>query len=89
VNGPPTWWINSEMCAEQPLHSCYRDELRKLHDAEYLLLWSHRFATWSALAAAAAAVGNTSPCQLQKNFENFPNICCIYLVIVGSQVTSL
>jgi hypothetical protein len=39
-----------------------------------LLLWSCHFATRSPLAAATR---NTFPRQLQTNFENFPNYCCI------------
>jgi hypothetical protein len=65
-------WINSETCAEQPLHSCYRVGLRKLQDTERLLLWSHHFVTRSHLAAA---VRNTFPRQLQRNFESFSNNC--------------
>jgi hypothetical protein len=66
--------VNSETCAEQPLHSCYRDGLRKLQDTERLLLWSRHFATRSLLAAAAR---NTFPRQLRTNFDSFPNNCCI------------
>jgi hypothetical protein len=72
--GLPGWWINSETCAEQPLHSCYRVGFRKLQDTESLLLWSRHFATRSPLAAAAR---NTFSRQLQTNFESFPNNCCI------------
>jgi hypothetical protein len=72
--GPPSWWINSETCAEQPLHSFYKVCLRKLQDTERLLLWSRHFVTRSPLAVAAR---NTFPRQLQTNFESFPNKCCI------------
>jgi hypothetical protein len=68
-------WINSETCAEQSLHSCYRVGLPKLQDTKRLLLWSHHFATRSPLAAAAAR--NTFPRQLHTNFESFPNNCCV------------
>jgi hypothetical protein len=68
------WWNNSETCAEQPLHSCYRVGPRKLQDTERLLVWSRHFATLSALAAAGR---NTFPRQLQTNFASFPNNCCI------------
>jgi hypothetical protein len=68
------WWINSETCAEQPLHSCYRFGIRKLQDTERLLLWSRHFVTRSTLAAAAR---NTFPRQLQTNFERFSKNCCI------------
>jgi hypothetical protein len=67
------WWINSETCAEQPLHSFYRVGLRKLQDTERLLLWSRHFATRSPLAAEAR---NTFPRQLQTNFERFSINCC-------------
>jgi hypothetical protein len=68
------WWINSETCAEQPLHSCYRVGLRKLQNTERLLLWSRHFATRSPLAEASR---NTFPRQLQTNFESFPNNCIL------------
>jgi hypothetical protein len=43
-------------------------------DTERLLLWIRNYATRSPLTAAAR---NTFPRQLQTNFENFPNNCCI------------
>jgi hypothetical protein len=49
-----SWWIDSETCAEQPLHSCYRVGLRKLQDTERLLLCSRHFETRSPPAAAAS-----------------------------------
>jgi hypothetical protein len=72
--GLPSWWINSETCKEQPLHSCHTVGLHKLQDTERLLLWSRHFATRSPLASAAR---NTFPCQLQTNFESFPDNYCI------------
>jgi hypothetical protein len=71
---------------EQPLHSCYRVGLRKLHDTERLLLWSRHFTTRSPLAAATAR--NTFLRQLQTKFESFPNTRCTSLIL-GSLVTSL
>jgi hypothetical protein len=82
------WWINSETCAEQPLHSCYRAGLRKLQDTERLLLWSRHFATRSLLAAAPR---NTFPRQLQTNFDYFPNNCCIsrYCMLTGHFIINM
>jgi hypothetical protein len=79
-------WLNSETCAEQPLHSYYRVGLRKLQDTERLLLWSRHFATRSPLAAAAR---NSFPRQLNKQTLRVLLTIVVYRVIVGSVVTSL